>query len=428
MRYSPINISIELVCVLVVLTILFLHMGKQNKTRQDKIFALKLVFFIIQALCDVVAWWLGGAPGIIALVSTHIANFLLQAVGGVTFFLFWLYLIPSTSKEVKASRLMKWCVWVVGILSVTAFATAILNLWNGMYYWIDENNHYHWGDWETLPYFMFMVETVLLIIVVLYCRKSLNKKELRAFLSYGLLPFIAAIITIGLPKLMVIYPATTVALLLIYVDVQKEQEKKLELELTENRISIMLTQIQPHFLYNSLLAIQDLCGQDAEQAEKTIGGFSEYLRGNLDALTQKEPISFEKELEHVQIYLSLEKIRFEERLQIEYDIQAKNFMLPALTLQPIVENAIKHGVTQRVEGGKVIIHSQENATHWRITVEDNGVGFDPEQIKADGHTHVGIQNVQHRLEATCGGMLETHSIPGVGTTAVITIPKGGNHK
>ncbi|MDL2233088.1 histidine kinase [Ruminococcaceae bacterium OttesenSCG-928-L11] len=201
-----------------------------------------------------------------------------------------------------------------------------------------------------------------------------------------------------------------------------------ETEMGNARTAIMLSQIQPHFLYNTLAAIQDLCGTDAAQAETTVQDFSIYLRGNLDSLSLKAPILFEQELEHVELYISLEKKRFRERLQYEFDIQSGGFPLPALTLQPIVENAVHHGVTQRDEGGKVIIRSWEDDENWHIAVEDNGVGFDPSAPLTDDRTHIGISNVRYRLEVLCGGALEIQSTPGVGTIATITIPKGGKPK
>ncbi|MDL2250602.1 histidine kinase [Lachnospiraceae bacterium OttesenSCG-928-J05] len=203
---------------------------------------------------------------------------------------------------------------------------------------------------------------------------------------------------------------------------QVERQKS---ELMESRVSIMISQIQPHFLYNSLLAIQDLCSRDPQQAEQAIGEFSKYLRVNLNSLTDKRLIPFTKELEHVRTYLSLEERRYEERLQVEYDILASDFMLPALTIQPIVENGIQHGIMRRTQGGRIRIRSWEDKETWRIAIEDDGVGFDPELVTDNDGIHVGIKNVRHRLEAKCGGSVEIKSELGKGTQVVISLPKGG---
>jgi sensor histidine kinase YesM len=212
---------------------------------------------------------------------------------------------------------------------------------------------------------------------------------------------------------------------------KQEKINELESELLQNQISIMLSQIRPHFLYNALVAIQELCHIDPETASEAVGEFSNYLRGNLDSLSIKNTIPFEKELKHVETYLSLEKKRFGDKLSVVYDVKACDFLIPALTLQPVVENAVRHGVTKREEGGSVKISTGEDETNSVITVTDDGVGFDtsPNRAMKRGEKilherlHVGIENVRSRLVSMCGGTLSVESAPGVGTSAVITIPK-----
>jgi len=197
---------------------------------------------------------------------------------------------------------------------------------------------------------------------------------------------------------------------------------KLETELTDSKIAILLSQIKPHFLYNSLLAIRELCLKDSKLASETVDEFSNYLRGNLDSLSITTPIPFDKELKHVQTYLSLEKKRFEEKLNIIYDISARDFLIPALTLQLLVENAVRHGITKMEEKGTVSIKTEENESVVTITVTDDGIGFNINELN-ESNRHIGINNARNRLSAMCGGELLIHSEPGSGTTAVIHIPK-----
>ena len=199
----------------------------------------------------------------------------------------------------------------------------------------------------------------------------------------------------------------------------REQEK----ELLESRVSIMLSQIQPHFLYNALSSIRQLCESDPEAAQTAIEDFARYLRGNLDSIKRSTPVPFTKELEHIQIYLSLEKMRFEDDLRVVWDVEADGFMLPALTVQPLVENAVKYGVGKKPGGGTVTISTKELPDRYTVTVQDDGVGYDPNKTQDDGRTHIGIDNVRSRLSSMCGGELSIESTPGQGTTAVITIPK-----
>lgn len=199
--------------------------------------------------------------------------------------------------------------------------------------------------------------------------------------------------------------------------------RTLEQELQESRISIMLSQLQPHFLFNVLNSIYYLCGTNPDDARVVVNKFSSYLRNNLESINQKTMIPFSEELDHIQTYLELEKIRFDEELTVVYDIQTDDFFLPILTVQPLVENAVKHGVTKKRGGGIVTLATREETDGFVVTVTDTGIGFDPAHYLDDGKTHIGIQNVRQRLEHMAGGTLEITSAPGCGTTAVIRLPK-----
>ena len=205
-----------------------------------------------------------------------------------------------------------------------------------------------------------------------------------------------------------------------------EAEKQaMEMKLQESQISIMLSQIQPHFLYNTLNSIYQLCETNPMRARSMVNFFAEYLRNNLSSLEEPGLISFETELSHIKTYLEIEKIRFEDSLEIEYDIKCVDFSLPVLTVQPIVENAVKHGTSKKRGGGKVTISTDENKESHIIRVFDTGCGFDPSKPKDDGKRHVGIENVRQRLFNMCGGSLSIESEVGKGTLATIIIPKGG---
>lgn len=206
---------------------------------------------------------------------------------------------------------------------------------------------------------------------------------------------------------------------------QSKQLEEKEAELAEKRISIMLSQIQPHFLYNSISAIQGLCIQDPEKARTALGDFAFYLRGNLNSLVDNGNIPFSRELEHVETYLNLEKMRFEERLNIVYDIEEKDFYIPPLVVQPLVENAVKHGICKNEEGGTLTIKTRKREEDIVIAIIDDGVGFDIKEQKKnnDGKYHIGIQNVKDRLQQMADGELVIDSAPGKGTKAYIILKR-----
>ena len=145
----------------------------------------------------------------------------------------------------------------------------------------------------------------------------------------------------------------------------------------------------------------------------------------MDSLESKAPIPFEQELLHVENYLALEHQRFQDRLKVVYEITARDFSIPSLTLQPVVENAVRHGVLRREEGGTVTIRTEETADAYLVTVSDDGLGFPDKLEGEDNQSHIGIKNVRERLRLLCGGTLTLRSTPGRGTAAAITIPKEG---
>ena len=201
-----------------------------------------------------------------------------------------------------------------------------------------------------------------------------------------------------------------------------EAEKNMvEAQLKESRISIMLSQIQPHFIYNTLGTIERMCLKDPQKAFDLVRNFSLYLRGNFSELDSVTPIRFADEIKHVEYYVNIEKVRFPD-MSIEYDVEATEFVLPALSVQPLVENAIKHGLMRLETGGTVKIHSYETPIHFCVEVTDDGVGFDTD-APIDEKKHVGLRNIRGRLKAMVNGALVMESKPGVGTKAIIMIPK-----
>lgn len=199
------------------------------------------------------------------------------------------------------------------------------------------------------------------------------------------------------------------------------EKNSIEAELKESRISIMLSQIKPHFIYNTLGTIERMCLKDPQKAFDLVRNFSLYLRGNFSELNSVTPIRFAEELEHVEYYANIEKVRFPD-MSIEYDVQSTDFLLPALSVQPLVENAIKHGLMKLERGGRVLVRSYETQTHFCIEVTDDGVGFDTSR-PCDAKKHIGLRNIRERLKAMVNGELLIESEINVGTKAVILIPK-----
>ena len=305
--------------------------------------------------------------------------------------------------------------------------------------------------YDTWVYWTVAQLIVNLILIVCLIKEYFRKKGKRNWLYIGaILPLIAfgvdlAMTGLGIWKGGVISKYVFIALFAVTMVVvlriiphsinAAEKAKELELqrsrleaeksiveaELKESRISIMLSQIQPHFIYNTLGTIERMCLKDPEKAFDLVRNFSLYLRGNFSELDSVAPIRFAEELKHVEYYVNIEKVRFPD-MNITYDVEATEFVLPALSVQPLVENAIKHGLMRLETGGTIVIHSYETPTHFCVEVKDDGIGFDT-SLPIDEKKHVGLRNIRGRLKAMVDGDLVLESKPAVGTKAVIMIPK-----
>ncbi len=188
------------------------------------------------------------------------------------------------------------------------------------------------------------------------------------------------------------------------------------------RGSMMLSQIKPHFLYNTLGAIDEMIDTDPVRAKSAMADFTRYMRMNIDCLTNNEQVPFKKELSHINAFMQIQNLRFGDAISIEYDIACEDFMLPPLTIQPLVENAIKHGIRPKGGIGKIRLSVREDAQSYIISVADDGVGMNLETPhQTSGST--GLYNIEHRLKTMCNGYMEIVSVPEVGTTLTVIIPK-----
>ncbi len=209
-----------------------------------------------------------------------------------------------------------------------------------------------------------------------------------------------------------------VALLLLSDLVRRYQEQKEEAERQRTRVAVL--QMRPHFIHNTLVSVYYLCARDPQKAQEVIKDFSRYLQSNFDAIVEEGTIPFEKELEHTSAYLAVEQARFEGQLFVTFDTACTDFFLPPLTLQPIVENAVKHGLDPNLEPLHIFISTERMEDCVQITVEDNGPGYDP---PADSDPRATLENIRERLRSMCGGTLEIARHDAGGTRVKIFVPQ-----
>ena len=434
MTVGEINVTLQLFGSVLSLMIIFcLFIGGNAKTKTGRMYVLLLLLNMGGLLFDALAYMFRGKTYPFAYFGVRASNFLAFCSLCVFSTVFLSYLNEFVSvKRPGTCRPYLAVSWGVCVVYLVLY---IVNLFVPIFYSIDANNIYMRSPLYGLTMVPAFLNMLLTVIILIKNKDVLTKSQITVFGMYVALPMIALPVQIFVYGLNFSSITTTLVVVIMLLFLQTEQTRLLlkeekevaeaKLALTESNNSLVLSQIQPHFLYNALTSIYRLCDVKPEAAKEAVSNFSKYLRGNLDSIKQTKMISFADELKHLQAYLSLEKIRFDNYLDIKYDIRTTEFFIPPLTVQPLVENAVNHGISDLPNGGCVTIATEEKSDHYEIRVSDNGVGFDPRTALADGRSHVGITNVRSRLNIMCHGTLDIKSAPGDGTVAIIQIPKGG---
>jgi len=197
----------------------------------------------------------------------------------------------------------------------------------------------------------------------------------------------------------------------------------LHTELKELQIAYLLNQVAPHFIYNSLISIFQLCKSDLSLAESAVKSLCRYLKYNLTDIKHNKLILLEQELKNIHDYIAIEKIRFGERINVIFDIRSRGFKVPIFSIQLLVENSIQHNIVNKYDM-EIIIFTFDDKDNYYIRVVDNGFGFDTKTLsKKEDRLNIGIQNIKDRIELQLNGSISFDSIIGYGTIVEIIIPK-----
>lgn len=301
------------------------------------------------------------------------------------------------------------------LLNVTPFTT-----W---FYYLTPEGYFRRGP--LYPLFLLLPEAMQLlnIATVIRLRGRLPQPYLYAFLV-GLLPTALALLfqvfsstVVDLFGISITICAFSMFLIILYD--QGKQSLRQEREIARQRASIMVLQMRPHFIYNTMMSIYYLCKQDPDLAQKVTLDFTTYLRRNFTAIASDRLIPFPEELEHTRAYLAVEQAQFEGRLFVGYDTPHLDFSVPPLTLQPIVENAVKHGMDPDGDPLHIQIRTRRTDSGSEITVENSGAPFEPAD---DSEPHIALGNIRQRLQMMCHGQLTINPREGGGTVVRVTIP------
>ena len=283
------------------------------------------------------------------------------------------------------------------------------------------------GNFIRGPYFPFLILPLALItllnaISAIIKHKKIAKPYFIALMVY--LPPLAGTLIAHMFLffeffILLVIGVWGIAILNLILQENMDNHIRQQKEIADQKASILMLQMRPHFIYNTMTSIYYLCDQDPAKAKQVTLDFTTYLRKNFAGIASGNTVPFVDELEHTRAYLAVEQAQFEDVLFVNFNTPHTLFRLPPLTLQPIVENAVKHGMSESKTPIHVSVTTEKTDKANLIIVEDDGPGYKPAD---DNEPHIALNNIRQRLEMMCKGTLEIMPREGGGTLVKVTIP------
>ena len=336
-----VNIALDAFAVIVLFIILLSTLSERLKKESTSFaFPTILLSIILTLIADIVSWIGEGNANLAVL--TMIGNVLASCFAYMTIPLFMHYLRKNIYPPNKCISVI---VVLISSVCIAAVVVLISNIFNNCILYVNDLGHITQkaNVVSTLIYLIIPMLAFFVMFIMTLMAKGITLGNRLLYFIYGLFPIVGATIDFFFHGWSITYLAFVICAVILYTNIYLEKRKII----SEQKTALMLSQINPHFMYNTLTTIASMCDVDPRQARDLTIEFSSYLRQNIGTLSENKMIPFEQEMKHVDTYLKIEKARFGDRINVIHSIQSENFMIPPLTVQPIVENAIKHGITKK---------------------------------------------------------------------------------
>ena len=357
-----------------------------------------------------------GIPGLEWAVI--VAYFLMSLISAIPLPMMTLFLLHCSGESWKKSVPFYTVLALFGFY----FILLIIAQFTSFFYYVTPDNLFHFGSWYPVIIIPALIMELINLTGLLLRRNVLTKKQFYAMLI-SMLPLTVALIVhlfvAAFPFIITGIAISAISMYGIVLSDEIEQHFRQQQEIARKSAGIMALQMRPHFIHNTLMSIYYLCQQDPMEAQRVTLDFNTYLEKNMTALAGDETIPFSEELEHTRAYLNVEQALYDESLFVDYDTPHIAFRLPPLTLQPVVENAVKHGLDPDSEPLRISIQTRDTESGSEIIVSDNGPGF---EAIDDSSPHIALANIRQRLEIMCGGKMTIMPRDGGGTVVKLMIP------
>lgn len=329
-----------------------------------------------------------------------------------------IFILHSCGENVQKSPML----WSATALLFAFFAMELIAQFTNVFFYVTPDNGFVRGPLWALSLAPLAAILIVNLVGTVRRRKKLSKKYFTGLLIYMIPMTLTAILHMFFSIEVFVVSGMALFALIMYgliLSDNVDQFMRQQQEIAHQRASIMVLQMRPHFIYNSLTGIYYLCEQDSKKAQQVTLDFTSYLRKNFAAIASEDTIPFGEELEHTRAYLAVEQAQFDDTLFVEFNTPVTVFRIPPLTLQPIVENAVVHGMRASKEPIHISVATRRTDRYYEIVVEDDGPGFTPTD---NNEPHIALNNIRQRLKMMCRGELLISTRPTGGTTVKVIVP------
>ena len=329
-----------------------------------------------------------------------------------------IFILHCCGENVKKSPMF----WSAAGLLFAYYVITTVAQFTDVYFYVTPDNGFVRGPLWALSLMPMAAILIVNIAGVIRRRKKLSKKYFSGLLLYLIPMTLTMILHMFIAIEIFVVSGMALFALIMYgliLSDNVEHYMNQQREIANQRANIMVLQMRPHFIYNTMTSIYYLCDQDPQLAKQVTMDFTTYLRKNFAAIASEDTIPFAEELEHTRAYLAVEQAQFDDTLFVDFDTPHTMFRVPPLTLQPIVENAVKHGMVSCNDPIHIYVRTRKTDRINEIVVEDDGPGFKPAD---DNEPHIALGNIRHRLKMMCGGDLLISTRAGGGTSVKVIVP------
>ena len=411
------NISFDvfgmIICTIIHLT---MFLDKRNEISMPYFMCI-LLLEVMLLFWDIIGWLIDGKPSMYLL--NNALNYYLYGSILLIIAAYWLYLREMYREHPREMKAMTKIVWIA---LAAGMALIVCNVFTGVLFTIDpDTSVYTRSDTFYLSSAAPVIMTLVSIIAIVKFEGDPRRKIV--LLTYILIPLAAMFVQLFTYGSSLQYFAMMFSVVLMYVNIHLGRSTELinnEIKMSRQRAAVMVSQIQPHFLYNALTAIMNIKGNPPETRE-AIADFGHYLRKNLDSISQNHPIPIERELDHVETYLTLRQLKYGDRIHVRMELDDQGFFIPPYTVKIILESAIEYNVVHGVRALDIMIRTDSTDRDHVLIISDHSPS--QESLEFVTGSNDDIEILRARVKNMVGGDIE-NLIRDDGTLdCIITIPK-----